>query len=305
MNAQDSPPIRSERDAPPGGGLSRPVGEAPQRRVGRQPVIDSPAKRGRRSALSFKWLFLLPVFALLQAAPAEESPQQVRSDSPESHPRRAFGFGTIDWVREREAVQLLVALAKGEELGPGRGWFKDSESCYGFEWLADRFDTDGDGRITPDEFEGPAAFFARLDRNKDGAIQADDFDWSDTSPYLRQVAASKSLFQRIDRNGDGRISAEEWNTIFMRMQSGKDHLDPDDLQALLFPPPRHGNRPGPSTTVLLKGLLKAEIGSIFEGPAVGATAPDFELKTQHGDQTVRLSDYRGEKPVVLIFGSFT
>jgi mycoredoxin-dependent peroxiredoxin len=34
--------------------------------------------------------------------------------------------------------------------------------------------------------------------------------------------------------------------------------------------------------------------------AVGAEAPDFELKDQHG-QTVRLSSFRGDKNVVLVF----
>ncbi|GAA0459333.1 peroxiredoxin [Streptomyces stramineus] len=36
---------------------------------------------------------------------------------------------------------------------------------------------------------------------------------------------------------------------------------------------------------------------------VGTKAPDFELKNQHGE-TVRLSDYRGEKNVVLLFYPF-
>ncbi len=35
-------------------------------------------------------------------------------------------------------------------------------------------------------------------------------------------------------------------------------------------------------------------------PAVGAVAPDFELRDQHGQQ-VRLSSYRGAKVVVLMF----
>lgn len=39
------------------------------------------------------------------------------------------------------------------------------------------------------------------------------------------------------------------------------------------------------------------------GPAVGAEAPDFELRDQHG-QPVRLSDYRGKKHVVLVFIPF-
>jgi len=40
-------------------------------------------------------------------------------------------------------------------------------------------------------------------------------------------------------------------------------------------------------------------------PKVGEMSPDFELSDVHGTKTVRLSDFRGKKPVVLLFGSFT
>jgi peroxiredoxin len=57
--------------------------------------------------------------------------------------------------------------------------------------------------------------------------------------------------------------------------------------------------------MLLKGLFDGEIGSLFEGPAVGQVAPDFTLRTSDGEKTVTLSQFRGKKPVVLVFGSFT
>ncbi len=38
---------------------------------------------------------------------------------------------------------------------------------------------------------------------------------------------------------------------------------------------------------------------------VGDVAPDLELKTTDRASTVRLSSFRGQKPVVLIFGSHT
>jgi hypothetical protein len=38
---------------------------------------------------------------------------------------------------------------------------------------------------------------------------------------------------------------------------------------------------------------------------VGDAAPDFALKTPDGSGLVRLSSFRGQKPVVLIFGSHT
>ena len=40
-------------------------------------------------------------------------------------------------------------------------------------------------------------------------------------------------------------------------------------------------------------------------PKVGDMAPDFELGDETGENKVRLSDFRGHKPVALVFGSFT
>ena len=58
-------------------------------------------------------------------------------------------------------------------------------------------------------------------------------------------------------------------------------------------------------TVLLQGLLTGELGSLYEGPRLGQRAPDFTLVTHDARQTVTLSKFRNDKPVVLIFGSFT
>ena len=40
-------------------------------------------------------------------------------------------------------------------------------------------------------------------------------------------------------------------------------------------------------------------------PKVGDIAPDFELCDASGESTIRLSDFRGQKPVALAFGSYT
>jgi len=40
-------------------------------------------------------------------------------------------------------------------------------------------------------------------------------------------------------------------------------------------------------------------------PRVGDPAPDFTLSDIRGENSIRLSDYQGKKPVALIFGSFT
>jgi len=38
---------------------------------------------------------------------------------------------------------------------------------------------------------------------------------------------------------------------------------------------------------------------------IGDTAPDFELKKQNASERIRLSQFRGSRPVVLVFGSYT
>jgi len=40
-------------------------------------------------------------------------------------------------------------------------------------------------------------------------------------------------------------------------------------------------------------------------PNEGDLAPDFELFDTAGKESVRLSQFRGDKPVALVFGSFT
>lgn len=40
-------------------------------------------------------------------------------------------------------------------------------------------------------------------------------------------------------------------------------------------------------------------------PKAGDVAPDFELCDVNGENPVRLSNFRGVKPVALIFGSYT
>jgi hypothetical protein len=40
-------------------------------------------------------------------------------------------------------------------------------------------------------------------------------------------------------------------------------------------------------------------------PKSGNLGPDFTLRDVNGRNPIRLSDFRGQKPVALVFGSFT
>jgi len=42
-----------------------------------------------------------------------------------------------------------------------------------------------------------------------------------------------------------------------------------------------------------------------QAPKAGELAPDFTLSDISGKESITLSDFRGKKPVALIFGSYT
>lgn len=229
------------------------------------------------------------------------------ADDPEASLQDPASFQRVlSRARDSESIQMLTAVLGGSQMGPGDGWFHPSLLRYDWKWLAERHDVEMDGAIGADSFQGDEESFQRLDRNRDGEIKADDFDWSSNSPYVRQMSQSGQWFRGIDSSSNGRLSREEWEKYFERVAGKKDFVTPEDLRAALFPPPPKGaSGQGPSKFVLLKGLLNGELGAMSEGPDLDAPAPDFELKTQHGTKSIRLSSFREKKPVVLIFGSFT
>ncbi len=242
-------------------------------------------------------------FAALAVASLAACP--VAAEPPADPPRLSLS-ALIDAVGRVEAVEMLSAILRGDPIGPGTAWFHPAQSVYDWKWLAGRMDADHDGAVTPEEFTGPRELFDRLDRDHDGRLTAEDFDWSDASPYWRQTAAARQLLRRADADGDGKLSAEEWQALFRQAAGGKDKLTADDLRALLFPPqPKPSGPPVmPSRATLLRGFLYQEIGSASEGPPVGRPAPDFTLRTPDGKE-LSLHKYRGDRPLVLVFGSFT
>jgi hypothetical protein len=229
---------------------------------------------------------------------------------------RALAYA--DWPRSYAASkrppeigEMLLAIAAGSHMGPGDGWFHAGQSRYGWAWLAKRHGIPLTGRITRKQFKGPAELFDRLDRNRDAVLTADDFDWSERSPFLQQAQMADMWFYRLDTDSNGRISRAEWDSFFNRAAKGKKFLTRDDLREALTTSPKPAKKPPkrqagpPFPLVLLRGLLGGELGSFREGPGIGLPAPDFTLVTHDGKRKVRLSEFRGKRPVVLVFGSFT
>jgi Ca2+-binding EF-hand superfamily protein len=238
---------------------------------------------------------------------------------PKKSPPREYLPPTLSWLREVESVQMLTAILSGTPPASGNmGWFHPGQSEHGLKWLLQRMDTNNDGAVSKDEFTGAAELFDRLDRDHDGRLTAADFDWSDDGVINKQMRTVNALFSRADADHDEKLTAAEWQEMFKQAAKGKSSLSREELHALLFPPltpspsPQRGEgrgrKPGagmPTPLMLLKGLFEGEIGSLCEGPKVGQLAPDFTLPKHDEDKNITLSQFRGNKPVVLIFGSFT
>jgi thiol-disulfide isomerase/thioredoxin len=206
-----------------------------------------------------------------------------------------------------ESVRMLVAIARGSQMGPGEGWFGPASARYDWKWLAAANGSEGTQEVTEQHFRGSKQDFARLDRNQDGRITASDLDWSDRNPYVQQFNFIIRLFRRMDRKGDGQLTREEFTALFDQAAAGRDYVTSADLAETLLA--GFGSAPGPggepTPEMLARGLFRGEIGSLNAGPALNAAAPDFSLKTHDGQQTIRLNELRGPKPIVLVFGNFT
>lgn len=114
-------------------------------------------------------------------------------------------------------------------------------------------------------------------------------------PAVDREALTKLLLQ-YDKNKDGKVEKAEYPRSAAafanldRDQSGA--IDEADFTVL---PPR-GQRPA-------RGREPEDASKL---PKVGELAPDFELPLLGmKDKTVKLSSFRGDRPVALIFGSYT
>ena len=206
------------------------------------------------------------------------------------------------------------------------------------EWwsfLAATYDRNHDGRIEPSEYRRDAATFARLDRDHDGVITRADFDKDLVLPadlvlpmMLNKVAGERDAesvsiekaleaMMRLDTNGDGRIDRAEFEQVVKSYMPGvdtfatflagmdEDHdglLSKSEIEGWMKRRDRdHDGR-----------LARRERMSDDPAPAEGylrrserQKAPDFAAAPLAGGAPVTLASLVGERPVALIFGSFT
>ena len=115
----------------------------------------------------------------------------------------------------------------------------------------------------------------------------------DESPADVATKAWDYIRERYDMDDDERVTREE----YPRVDAGFERLDADEDGAITLPD--FLERDKASWSLEMKEYVVAG-----GGPRVGDLAPDFKLTSIAGEE-LDLASFRGKKPVVLIFGSFT
>jgi len=157
--------------------------------------------------------------------------------------------------------------------------------------------------------EGLEQAFTRLDHDASGALDATEFARAtEAVPWGGPGEAWEILLAAIDVPPESRPSASK-DLGNAGAEAGSARAAPGDgLVALDEFLRYHAGMAGKDG--LLRGPpgvdpLAAAPGLAGDGPPVGSLAPDFDLEPPEGGTRVRLSSWRGKRPVALIFGSYT
>lgn len=197
--------------------------------------------------------------------------------------------------------------------------------------LEGKYDVDRDGRVTLDEYDRGDVRFANYDRNTDGVLSEDDFPTDRffngfAHRFVRDADADgdgevtrtewTTFTEAFDLDGDGRIERHEvreamrqltkdWELFLVGFDNDFDgDFDEADLQVMFRDLDFDGN--GALAGKELEGWQSTAPRSDGEPPAAGEPAPDFELAyAGEPDRTFRLSEACRERPVALVFGSYT
>ncbi len=255
-----------------------------------------------RAVLAFWVLFLFSLFGWAQQQP-DPSAMFERLD------RNGDGWVTEDEVpRERQRFFDLM-MQRGDQNQDGKltreeftaslndrgGFSQFGESRpmrggrFNAERIFERFDSNGDGEITPDEIPQRVQRMMQLDRNGDGVLTREELSQGPPGGFGGGPgmapgdpgARAERMFERFDTNSDGTVT--------------KDEL-PDGMQQFMERFDRDGD-----------GVVTEDeiSGQLFQGsgPVLGQPLPDITVYDAEGKE-FKLSSLKGDYSV-LVFGCLT
>ncbi len=153
--------------------------------------------------------------------------------------------------------------------------------------VAGRADMDGDGKVSQDEWDD---FISETDANGDATLSSEEISkvFSRGGRGQNQRGGGRrGMLGMFDSDGDGEITFEEMSALFAEIDRNKDGL----LADRELPTQRNRDRAAPRRP---------------QPPKAGELAPDWELPSaQNPEEMIRLSSFKDDKPVALIFGSHT
>jgi len=169
----------------------------------------------------------------------------------------------------------------------------EPEAKSTWEFLADKYDADEDGKITPEEYGRDETHFKRLDIDSDGFIAKAEIDERDRSARSERGGRGGGRFGggRGGRGGGGR-----------RGPRG----DGEERTARAAAPLEGSEAPDFDLLVLSeKADAKAEAEDADEERAEEVTEEKGEDEEAEEEKKLKLSSFEKDRPVALIFGSYT
>lgn len=234
------------------------------------------------------------------------------------------------------AVTALVAMSLPAQR-------TQQEQTKVWDFLSEKYDANSDGVITAEEYGRGAGSLASYDHNSDGVVTADDFSAQSRRSRGRgrggnrmtQTQADQMVARGADSDGSRDVSPAEWKAALEAVDSGDGGVVTAALTAMArqangtqrrlggqmqgmfisaFDVDKDGNLTVYELTMAFARLDKnqdntlqwSELGLATVLPQQGDLAPDFVVPyLEKPDENVKLSSFAGDKPVALVFGSYT
>ena len=249
------------------------------------------------------------------------------------------------------------SVRSGETIAPPM--VVDDSIDSNWDYLRQKYDTDGDGAITSAEYTRSETAFGRLDRNGDGTISDTDFQRGGGMNREQSRARSRgrrflaryfqgegdagsleraeltAAFTAFDTSKDGTIDEEEfkcaaeqvkqdlpgddsrmvarsmgdvepWDGLVAAIDTNEDSkLSSEEALAFFDANDREGVLSFSASNSNAGANNRARAERPESGAAEGTVAPDFTLTDLDGANPATLSSFKGDKPVALVFGSYT